>query len=219
VVAFWASFGPRAGLYEALRVLPAMSLLRAPVRFGAIVAFALSVLAGFGVRRLAAKRAWVGPVAIVAMAVELAAVPWPLKPRDPEPEAYRLLATLPRGPVAEFLFYYRSSTFFEHTRYMIDSTYHWQPLVNGYSDLTPPDFYTTAEVFTGFPDAASFALMHRLQVRYVVLHLDPRTYEPRYRQALLARFPPYERYLRLLTTDQDVWLYAIVGWPPDGQAR
>jgi hypothetical protein len=39
-----------------------------------------------------------------------------------------------------------------------------------------------------------------------------------YRQRLLSRFPPYERYLRRLTDRDDVWLYEIVAWPErDGQ--
>ena len=35
---------------------------------------------------------------------------------------------------------------------------------------------------------------------------------------LLARFPPYEKYLKRLTTDRGVWLYEIMGWP-DGAGR
>jgi hypothetical protein len=49
-VACWASFGPGAGLYQVLAAgVPAFSLMRAPGRFGVIVAFGLSVLAGVAV--------------------------------------------------------------------------------------------------------------------------------------------------------------------------
>src|SRR5262245_3166996 len=46
-LAFWTSFGPAGGLYSLLyRVVPFFTLMRAPGRFGVVVAFALAVLAG-----------------------------------------------------------------------------------------------------------------------------------------------------------------------------
>src|SRR5439155_22541475 len=50
ILAFWASFGPRAELYSMLyAAVPMFAWLRAPARFGLIVGFAISVLTGFGV--------------------------------------------------------------------------------------------------------------------------------------------------------------------------
>jgi hypothetical protein len=209
-VAGWASFGPRLGLYSMLAsVVPLMSMLRTPVRFGIVVVFALAVLAGFGVRRLARGRAWVPAVLVPLVALELF-VPWPLRAAPPVPRAYDLLAQLPRGPVVELLFNYKPP-FFPHTRFMYGSTHHWQRLVNGYSDLIPPDFQQVADAMTRFPDPASFEMLRARQVKYVVVHLDD--YEPRFRDGLLARFPPYEKYLRLLTDEQNTLLYEIVAWP------
>jgi hypothetical protein len=48
-------------------------------------------------------------------------------------------------------------------------------------------------------------------VRYVIVRVSD--YGGDARPRLLARFPPYDKYLRRLTTDQDVWLYEIVAWP------
>jgi len=209
-VAAWASFGPRLGLYSMLAsVVPLMSMLRTPVRFGIVVVFALAVLAGFGVRRLARGHAWVPAVLVPLVALELF-VPWPLRSAPPVPRAYELLAKLPRGPVVELLFNYKPP-FFPHTRFMLGSTHHWQRLVNGYSDLIPPDFQQVAELMTRFPDPASFEMLRARQVKYVVVHLDD--YEPRFRDGLLARFPPYERYLKRLTDEQGTILYEIVAWP------
>jgi hypothetical protein len=67
--AFWASFGPTAYLYSGLyKTLPMFAWLRAPARFGVLVDFALSVLAGAAVsallsglrdrRRARASRPW-----------------------------------------------------------------------------------------------------------------------------------------------------------------
>ena len=67
-LAFWASLGPKAGLYSALyHALPVFSFLRAPARFGVIVVLALAVLAAFAVERWLARMprtraAWAGAV-------------------------------------------------------------------------------------------------------------------------------------------------------------
>jgi hypothetical protein len=213
-LAIWASFGSRAGLYEIVSVVPGAALLRAPVRLAIVAMFGIAVVAGFGVARLSSGRRWVAPVLVAGLVLELAAVPWPLRAAEPVPQAYDLLARLPRGVVVEYLFNYKSSDYHNQTHAMFNSTYHWQPLVNGYSDLIPSDFDAFAVPINAFPDPASFELLHRLQVRYVVVHL--RDYQGEARDRLLARFPPYEANLRRLTTDQDVWLYEIVSWPSPG---
>ena len=122
---------------------------------------------------------------------------------------------MPRGPVVEFLFMYKPKDFLNHTAYMYDSTAHWQPLVNGYSDVTPPEFPGLASTINDFPDAETFATMRRLGVRYVIWHMD--AYDADGRREIEARLVPYAPYLRRVTAAQDVWLYEIVGWPPGRQ--
>ena len=50
VLAFWASFGPAAGLYRMLALLPVFTFLRAPSRFGLIVVLALTPFAALTIR-------------------------------------------------------------------------------------------------------------------------------------------------------------------------
>ena len=51
-LAFWASFGPDAGLYRVLfDTIPIFSFLRAPARLGMLVALSLSLLASAAVAR------------------------------------------------------------------------------------------------------------------------------------------------------------------------
>ena len=213
LLAFWASLGPAAGLYTWLaESTPFMSLLRAPARLGAVVIFALAVLAGFGLARLlSGRRAWLAAALTATVAVEVAAVPWDLHQPDPLPEAYRRLATLPRGGVVEFHFPYRQTDLFRHTRYMFDSMWHWQPLINGYSDFIPPDFQEMAIPINDFPDPKSFGILRAHQARYVVIHLD--TYGDASRRTLLARFPPYMEYLRPIVQEGETWLFEIVKYP------
>ena len=213
LLAFWASLGPAAGLYTWLaESTPFMSLLRAPARLGAVVIFALAVLAGFGLaRRLSGRRAWLAAALTAAVVVEVAAVPWDLHEPDPLPEAVRRLATLPRGGVVEFHFPYRQTDLFRHARYMFDSMWHWQPLINGYSDFIPEDFREMAIPINDFPDPKSFGILRAHEARYVVIHLD--TYGDASRRTLLARFPPYMDYLRPIVQEGETWLFEIVKWP------
>ena len=213
VLAFWASFGPGAGLWAVvLEVLPTAGLLRAPVRWGVVVGLGLAVLAGFGVRALTQRTRWVPALMVPVLALELATLPWPLVRAERLADAHRLLAQLPPGPVVEFLFMYRRTDFLNHTKYMYESTAHWRPLVNGYSDVTPPDFPDLASRINEFPDAETFAALRRLGVRYVIWHMEE--YDSESRREIEARIQPYSAYLRRVTAAQDVWLFEIVGWPP-----
>ena len=66
---------------------------------------------------------------------------------------YRQLASLPHGAVVEFPYWYERSDFPRHAYYMLNSTAHWQPLVNGYSDHIPADFRRTVMPMSSFPRA------------------------------------------------------------------
>jgi hypothetical protein len=213
VLGAWASMGPRAGLYRLLALMPGMSLLRAPMRFGVIVTFAFAVIAAFGVRRLA-RRAIMAALLLLLVVGELLVV-WPLVKAPRIPEAYRILAAAPRGSVVvEFPFPYQSPAYWRHSKAMYLSTYYWLPLVNGYSDHWPDDFQEIALPINDFPDPESFAIMKAYHVRYVVWDTVPPNYVREYYQILKDRFPPYAENLRRLTgPDDPVWLYEIVKWP------
>jgi len=216
VIAFWASFGPDAGLYWLLyETVPVFSFLRAPARIGIVVTLGLVVLAS-GVlapwlRRRPRPAAWAA--ALVALALlDLNAAPLTaLREAPPVPEAYRRLATLPRGAVAEFPYFYQRSDFPRHAEYMFGSTYHFQPLINGYSDHIPAEWRATVVPLSSFPTREAFAILGRLNARYVVFHLNG--YDRRSRERLQDRLVTYGRYLKPLVREGDVWLFEIVDWP------
>jgi hypothetical protein len=214
VLAFWASFGPDAGLYRVLfDTLPIFTLLRAPARMGLITTLALVVLssAALGPWLRRRPRAWTAALVVVA-AIELNMAPLTaLRDATPVPEAYRVLARLPRGPVAEFPYFSLRSDYPRHAEYMLGSTYHWQPLVNGYSDFIPPRFRQTAVALSYFPTRASFRILSEVGTRYVVFHLNG--YSRSNRADLLERIGRYQQFLRPLVQQDDVWLYEIVDWP------
>lgn len=213
-IAAWASLGPRAGLYVWLAdVIPFMSFLRAPARFGVLVLFGLSVFAGWGLAALGTKSRrllWLAPLVLVVTAVELR-ITWPLRQVPPVPEAYRVLAGLPRAGTLVLHFPYRTGEWFPHVDHMFWSMWHWQPLVNGYSDFIPEDIRALAVPINGFPDAESFRLLRERGVKYVAI--DWRTYNDAAAAVMRARFPPYSQYLRPLVTTGPVSLYEVSGWP------
>ena len=213
-LAFWASFGPDAGLYRLLYdTVPIFALLRAPARMGLMVTLALVVLssAALGPWLRARPRAWTVGLALLA-ALELNMAPLTaLRDAAPVPEAYRTLARLPRGPLAEFPYFSLRPDYPRHAEYMLGSTYHWQPLVNGYSDFIPARFRNTAVALSYFPTRASFRILSEVGTRYVVFHLNG--YNRSNRADLLERIGRYQQFLRPLVQQDDVWLYEIVDWP------
>ncbi len=215
LLALWASFGPRALLYSALyRVVPLFAWLRAPARFGVVVGFCLSVLAGVALSswlRRVRRPGLVTAALVVAAAGELA-VPLRLPEVPPVEPVYRTLVTLPRGAVIEMPFFYPQVGLFQHTKYMLASTAHWMPLVNGYSDYIPPDFYEHVMLLAPFPSRDAFKILEPNAVRYAIFHMNG--YNSENRRDVLARLQEFERYLRPLYADDRTRLYEIVGFPP-----
>jgi hypothetical protein len=180
---FWISLGPDGGLYAALHYAlpPIFAFLRAVERFTVLVPLALSIGLGFAVLlmqdwwRGAGRGRGTGAAAGALLMAMVVADSWiaPLRIPDalPVPSVYRALARAPMGAVAEFPFFYRSIDFNRHAWYMLYSTYHWQPLVNGYSDHYPPEWIAMLDVVKDFPiNPASFRHLREHEVKYVVVH-------------------------------------------------
>jgi hypothetical protein len=216
LLAFWLSFGPDAGLYTLFYdTVPVFSFLRAPGRIGIVVVLALAVFATVAVRALVAGRprpmVWSGALAVVVAAELMQAPLTAFRQVEPFPEVYRTLAVQPAGAVAEFPYFYVRGDFPRHAIYMLNSTTHWMPLVNGYSDHIPQEFRDQVVPLSSFPTRESFQILGKAGVRYVLFHLN--MYDSRSRQRLLERLDTYRAYLRPLVQEGDVWLFEIVGFP------
>jgi hypothetical protein len=213
--ACWLSFGPAAGLYSLLySVMPPFSWLRVPSRFGLLVVFALSVLGGVGVSA-GLKRVRRPALAFTLLAIGACAellAPLNMREVPPIEPVYTTLKALPPGPVIEMPYFYLEFMFPRHTAYMLQSTTHWMPLVNGYSDFMPPDFMANVMTLAPFPSRDSLQLLGARHVRYAVFHKywynDPNWHD------VTARLKEFEAYLRLLYADDGTRLYEIVGVPP-----
>lgn len=217
VLVFWASLGPRAGLYTLFyKTIPVFSFLRAPGRMGIVVMMCLGVFAAFAVRALRQRAGpWgAGTVAVIvclAAIVDLRQFPFDWRTDEAPPESYRVLARMPRGPVAEFPFFDRRIDFHLHTRYLLNSTVHWQPLVNGYSDHIPVDFRSLATRLASFPSRDSFKALRDRRVRYITVHRDK--YGDRGAQDVEAALREFGDCLKLIAEDRRLAIYEIVTWP------
>ena len=59
-----------------------------------------------------------------------------------------------------------------HATYMLNSTMHWRPILNGYSGFQPASFHRNAEALAEFPDHRSMAMLRQIGVTHVFVHAD-----------------------------------------------
>ena len=172
------SFGPALPGYAALyRWLPILQGVRGAARFGFLALVAVAVLAGFGAAALRARwgaRAWwpVLAVALVAGAsVEALRAPLTFRTFDGIPRIYQSLRDPSVRAVAEFPFF-RAEDVLRNAPYVLNSTAHWKPIVNGYSGFVPRSYPAIADALRPFPGGGAEAELRRLGVTHVVVHLD-----------------------------------------------
>jgi hypothetical protein len=150
--------------------------LRAVARLGIFVVMFLGVLAAFGYQALCGTRPpAVRRIAVLAVALGLLAeyhVTLELSPYANEmPPVYRFLSRHPRGVVAEFPMPRADALPGYEPEYAYMSSFHWFPLVNGYSGVYPPSYLARLDRLRGFPDQRSLTQLRSDQVRYVMLHV------------------------------------------------
>ena len=179
VLAFELSLGANGYLYPVLydHVGPLRGL-RVPARASVFFLLFLGVLAAQGtaaltrtmpsrVRRVVAA----GACAVILLEYRvgpLQLVPYP----NDAPPLYRLLASLPPGIVIEFPAPRPDAPPYRDPRYAYMSTFHWMPLLNGYSGFYPHSYLRRLVRLANFPDEESVASLRRENVRYVIVHED-----------------------------------------------
>jgi hypothetical protein len=144
-------------------------------RLGVFVLMFVAVLAAYGYRLLvsaqprAVRRAVLAVTTIVLLAeyrVTFGLMPYPNR----APEIYRVLAMQPRGVVLELPVPHVEALPGDEAHYAYSSTFHWFPLVNGYSGVYPPSYLARLERLRDFPGEASLRQIQADGVRYVVVH-------------------------------------------------
>jgi len=59
---------------------------------------------------------------------------------------------------------------FRNGRYMVYSTRHRQPILNGYSGFRPPSYFESYDATRGFPSDMSLASLYARGVTHIVVH-------------------------------------------------
>ncbi len=175
------SFGPRTPVYAWLFAhVPLLQGIRAPVRFGFLVLVAVAALAGFG---LATGRAALGAslgrrglalatVTIIVLAnLETLRAPLWWAEYTGTSRVYRMVAHLPDAVIAEFPFY-PPPVVFRNARYLLSSTVHWKPMLNGYSGFTPASYRRMSEAMRSFPSPPTTDLLRAAGATHVIVHGD-----------------------------------------------
>lgn len=206
------SFAPSLPFYPLLhRAIPLFQAVRVPAHLGQVVLLMIAVMAGFGVatlqRRWKSARTW--PVVAVVLGVlvngEALRAPVGWVHFDGVPEVYAALARERARAVAELPFPIPTQWFL-NTPYMVNSTAHFRPLLNGYSGFRPPSYDRSYAMVQTFPDDVSLTALHAHGVTHVVVH--KKAFIVSYGQ---ERFDAIARVqsLRVAAADDDIYVYAL----------
>jgi hypothetical protein len=80
-------------------------------------------------------------------------------------------------------------------RYSYFSTFHWHPLLNGYSGFFPASYVGRADALRNFPDDSSILRLKRDGAYYLLLHIG--AYAPEDREAILETLTQRHRMAEL----------------------
>jgi hypothetical protein len=216
VTGFFLSFGPRTPVYAWLyEHVPLLQGMRAPSRFGILALFAMMALAGFGLARLrtiGARRSGsrglaVASVVVIATAqAEMLRAPIHWSDYRGVSRVYRVVAELPHAVIAEFPFH-PPGAFFRNAGYMLASTVHWKPMLNGYSGFAPVSYRRMAQTLRTFPDSASLDRLRATGVTHVIVH--PNLIGGGRGQTLLYAIEATGEFERV-ATDREVFLFRLL---------
>jgi hypothetical protein len=169
------SFGTNLPGYVVLyKVMPLLGAIRANARFGYLVTCAAAMLAGFGVvtlRRASAPARWrmAAPALVLMAAFEGTSAPLGLTRVESIPDIYAQVPRTPGTVVVELPFHGTSTSRF-HADYMLNSTRHWQPIVNGHSDFRPQSFYDKVRLLQQFPRDPAIERLRAIGVTHVFVN-------------------------------------------------
>lgn len=167
----------------AAHFVPGFSGMRGATRFVVLPLLGLSALGGIGGAVLAGRLGWVGSTLLLAGALALVIVRTPDPPlrvtpvslAGPRMASYAWLTQHRDGRAVVELPVMRSTVelglLADTGRYMLGSTLHWLPLVNGYTGHPPPSYTLLAALAQRLPRREAFEpLCDLVRLGWVVVH-------------------------------------------------
>lgn len=174
-------------------LVPPMRNVRGVGRFGLVTVLGVAVLAALGYSALwgrlrqrlgsAVLPVGVGLTILLSLAAGLelrSGVGTAAAPADPDRLVlYEWLAEQPDGPVVEFPSAGLLEGPFQPIEYMYYSTFHWKPILAGYSGYAPPAHIAILQELRGSESSpsmvteANVGILQDLGIRYVIIHKWP----------------------------------------------
>jgi hypothetical protein len=184
--------------------VPMFQGLRAMARAGIFVVFFVAGLAAFGYAAIATSLSRIPRFVFLALVIVVLGAEYRVRrmtlfayPNDP-PAIYAWLAKQPSGVVVELPMPVPEALPGPDARYAYFSTFHWHPLLNGYSGFFPASYVNRADALREFPNDGSILRLKRDGAHYLLLHIGAYpeadrksivdTLTERHRMAELARF-------------------------------
>jgi hypothetical protein len=205
VVGVVLSLGPSTAIYRELYewAFPLRGL-RAAARFGYLYLLAVSLAAAYGTAWMAARAhtRW-HRHAVIALALGLVTVEaWsaPIHTREftGVPAIYRQLRDVPGHVTLIEMPFYPPEAFFENGEYVLNSTAHWRPLMNGYSGYLPDSYRRRTSFFWYFPEARALDRLASEGATHVMVHLERFTPQE---VAEIERVMREQKVMTLVATD------------------
>ena len=180
IFALFLSFGPPSGsgvnLYSLVAHVPGIGGFRAPARFGLLVLLGVAVFAAVGVEAIVrvrpGTRAGIAAVVLPLMLSEWFVIGFPGKRPQPFgiPAVYRSPVIAGARAVVSLPDYRNDPHWFWETDYLLYSTVHWRPIVNGYGRWEPPTHAHDISYAMAFPGPNNAKAMKALGVDVIILH-------------------------------------------------
>ena len=175
------SFGPPQqpdgiSVYSIAAHLPGLGGFRAPARFGLLVLFGVAVFAAVGVEALVEvrprARILIATVVLPLMLSEWFVIGFPGKRPQPfaVPAVYHSPLLASSHAIVSLPDYRNDPHWFWETDYLLYSTAHWRPIVNGYGRWEPPTHAHDVSWMMAFPGLNNVKAAKALGVDYLVLH-------------------------------------------------
>ena len=154
-------------------------------RFGNLFLLGIAVLAGLGLALLRQRNrgfqaSVVGVALVIAVNAESFRAPFYYRQFAGIPSIYADLAEERGAVVLVEIPFYPVGAIFENATYVLNSTAHWRPIMNGYSGHTPARYVAYADAFAKFPSPEAVQAMKRAGTTHVMVHpgrlwVDPAT--------------------------------------------
>ena len=225
VRAFGHDLGP--GPWALLRdTVPVFQMIRVTSRAGVFLALPLTMLAAMALTRLKPKPAVLAGVGLIALGETLIVpIPMPqwsklIDTRKEPPPVYRWLAEQPgRDPIVHLpmldVYGLERRPAFHESVYMVYSTLHWKPLVNGYAGIEPKRYVEIRNLARSFPSEPFLDALRAIGTRYVIVHR--KGYGPNQWERLQKGMPEAlaSGALREVTKLGNDTVYELEGGPAD----